>query len=67
MLTRHVMSGGATMACYTLMNKDYPVLEFEYDLKSRVVTRIVRMVDAARALLGLIDERGRTSKRDLNY
>ena len=55
------------MACYTLMNKDYPVLEFEYDLKSRVVTRIVRMVDAARAPLGLIDERGRTSKRDLNY
>lgn len=55
------------MACYTLMNKDYPVLEFEYDLKSRVVTRIVRMVDAARAPLGLIDERGRTSKRDFNY
>ena len=21
------------MACYTLMNKDYQVLEFEYDLK----------------------------------
>jgi hypothetical protein len=55
------------MARFRLMNKDYPVLEFEYDLKSRVVTRIVRMVDAARALLGLIDERGRTSKRDLNY
>jgi hypothetical protein len=49
------------------MNKDYPVLEFEYDLESHVVTRIVRMVDAARAPLGLIDERGRTSKRDLNY
>ena len=32
--------------------QDYPVLEFEYDLKSRVVTRIVRMVDAVRAPLG---------------
>lgn len=55
------------MACYRLMNKDYPVLEFEYDLESHVATRIVEVIDAAHAPLGLFDERGNTSRRDLNY
>ena len=55
------------MACYRLMNKDYPVLEFEYDLESHVATRIVEVIDAAHAPLGLFDECGNTSRRDLNY
>ena len=55
------------MARFRLMNKDYPVLEFEYDLESHIATRIVEVLDAAHAPLGLFDERGQVSKRDLNY
>ena len=55
------------MTRFMLMNKDYPVLEFEHDLESHVATRIVDVVDVAHAPLGLFDERGRVSKRDLNY
>ncbi|MEE0027718.1 MAG: hypothetical protein U0J70_09010, partial [Atopobiaceae bacterium] len=55
------------MAHFRLMNRDYPVLEFEYDLESHVVTRIGTITDAAHAPLGLFDERGRVSKRELNY
>lgn len=55
------------MARFRLMNKDYPVLEFEYDLESHIVTRIVDVIDAAHAPFGLFDERGNTSRRDLNY
>ena len=55
------------MAHFWLMNKDYPVLEFAYDLESHIATRIVKVLDAAHAPLGLFDERGRMSKRDLNY
>jgi len=55
------------VAHFRLMNRDYPVLEFEYDLESHVVTRIGAITDAAHAPLGLFDERGRVSKRELNY
>ena len=55
------------MARFRLMNKSYPALEFDYDLESHVATRIVEVIDAGHAPLGLFDERGRTSKRDLNY
>ena len=55
------------MARFRLMNKNYPVLEFEYDLESHVATRIVEVVDASHAPLGLFDKRGNVSKRDLNY
>ena len=55
------------MARFWLMNKTNPVLEFEYDLESHVATRVVEVIDAARAPLGLFDERGRMSRRDLNY
>ena len=55
------------MARFRLMNKDYPVLEFEYDLELHVATRIVEVLDASHAPLGLFDEHGNVSKRDLNY
>ena len=55
------------MARYRLMNKDYPVLEFDYDLETHLATRINRAIDAAHAPFGLFDERGNVSKRDLNY
>ena len=55
------------MARYRLMNKDYAVLEFDYDLETHVVTRIVEVMDAAHAPLGLFDERGQVSRRELNY
>jgi hypothetical protein len=49
------------------MNKTYPVLEFEYDLEAHVATRIQRVIDAAHAPMGLFDERGQVSRRELNY
>ena len=58
---------GANVAHYRLMNRDHPVLEFDYDLETHLATRISRVVDAVHAPLGLFDERGNVSKRDLNY
>lgn len=55
------------MARFMLMNKDHAVLAFEYDLETHTATRITEVVDAAHAPLGLFDERGGVSKRDLNY
>ena len=55
------------MAHYVLRNRDYPVLEFDYDLEGHSVTRITGVIDAAHAPLGLFDERGNVSRRDLNY
>ena len=55
------------MARFRLMNKDYPVLEFEYDSELHAATRITEVLDVAHAPLGLFDERGQVSKRDLNY
>lgn len=55
------------MATYRLMNKHIAVLEFEYDLQAHAATRICDVCDARFAPLGLFDERGNVSKRDLNY
>ena len=55
------------MASYTLMNKTTPVLDFEYDLEAHLVTRVTTVRNAAAAPLGLFDERGNTTKKDLNY
>lgn len=55
------------MTRFRLMNKDYPVLEFYYDLETHTATRIVEVLDAAHAPVGLFDERGQVSKRELNY
>ena len=55
------------MPHYRLMNKDVCVLEFDYDLEAHIATRITAVENAAYAPLGLFDERGNVSKRDLNY
>lgn len=55
------------MARYTLMNKTTPVLDFEYDLEAHLATRITAVHNVAAAPLGLFDERGQTSKKELNY
>lgn len=55
------------MARFMLMNKDHAVLEFEYDMDAHVATRITEVVNAAFAPLGLFDERGNVSRRELNY
>lgn len=55
------------MATYRLMNKNKAVLTFEYDLDAHTITRVVSRENTAYAPLGLFDERGNVSKRDLNY
>ena len=55
------------MAHYRLMNRTHAVLEFDYDLEAHIVTRITGVIDAAYAPLGLFDERGNVSRRDLDY
>lgn len=56
------------MACnYTLMNKTTPVLDFEYDLEAHLVTRVSAVRNAAAAPVGLFDEHGAVTKKDLNY
>lgn len=55
------------MARFILMNKDHAVLKFEYDMDAHVATRITGVVNAAFAPLGLFDERGNVSRRELNY
>ncbi len=55
------------MARLRLMNKDYPVLEFDYDIELHIATRIVEVTDASHAPLGLFNEHGRVNKRDLNH
>jgi len=55
------------VASYTLMNKTTPVLDFEYDLEAHLATRITAVHNAAAAPLGLFDEHGVTTKKDLNY
>ena len=55
------------MADFTLMNKNTPVLDFEYDLEQHVVTRITHVENPEYAPLGMFDQRGNVSKRELNY
>lgn len=55
------------MARYTLMNKNTPVLVFDYDLEAHVATRIVRIENLDFAPMGMADSHGQVSKRELNY
>ena len=55
------------MAQFRLMNKTYPVLEFSCDLETHTATRILEVIDASHAPIGLFDERGQVSRRELNY
>ncbi len=55
------------MARYTLMNKNTPVLVFDYDLETHTATRIVGIENLAYAPMGMADRHGQVSKRELNY
>ena len=55
------------MARFVLMNKETPVLAFEYDLAEHKVTRITDVMNADYAPMGMVDRHGEFSKRELNY
>ena len=55
------------MARFVLMNKNTPVLAFEYDLSLHVATRITRVDNLEYAPLGMLDRHGNVSKCELNY
>ena len=55
------------MARYTLMNKNTPVLVFDYDLETHTATRIVGVENLDYAPMGMADRHGEISKRELNY
>ena len=54
-------------ACYMLMNKNTPVLDFEYDLDEHKATRITRTYNLDFAPMGMRDRHGDISKAELNY
>ncbi len=53
-------------AHYTLMNKNTPVLSFEYDLGEHQVLRITERHNLEFAPLGMADRHGEISKHELN-
>ena len=55
------------VAHYTLMNKNTPVLSFDYDLGDHKVVAIRDVKTPEAAPFGLVDRRGEISKHDLNY
>jgi hypothetical protein len=55
------------LAEYTLMNKNTPVLDFEYDLADHKVTRVLALHNLAAAPFGIADRHGQVQKRELNY
>ena len=55
------------MARFVLMNKNTPVLAFDYDMARHEAVRITRTESLAHAPLGMVDRRGEVSKRELNY
>lgn len=55
------------MARYALMNKNTPVLVFDYDLETHTATRIVSVENLAYAPMGMTDRHDQISKRELNY
>lgn len=55
------------MASFVLMNKNTPVLAFEYDLEGHRATRITRVDNPEYAPMGMADRHGAISKLDLNY
>lgn len=52
---------------YMLMNKNTPVLSFDYDLGSHEAVRIVNIEHLEAAPLGMADRHGQISKYELNY
>lgn len=55
------------MASYTLMNETTPVLDFAYDLEAHTVTKVGTVHNAAAAPLGLFDEHGQVTRKDIDY
>ena len=55
------------MARYVLMNKNTPVLAFDYDLARHEATKITRVENPEYAPMGMFDRHGEVSKRELNY
>ena len=56
-----------TLAHYVLMNKNTPVLSFDYDLDDHKAVRIREVFAPEAAPFGLVDRRGDISKAELNY
>ena len=55
------------LAHYTLMNKNTPVLSFDYDLSSHEAVRITATHQLGAAPIGMADRHGDIAKHDLNY
>ena len=56
-----------TLAHYVLMNKNTPVLSFDYDLGDHKAVRIREVFAPEAAPFGFVDRRGDISKAELNY
>lgn len=56
-----------TLAHYVLMDKNTPVLSFDYDLDGHKAVRIREVFAPEAAPFGLVDRHGDISKADLNY
>ena len=52
------------MARYLLMNKNTPVLEFDYDLEVHAVMKILEVHDARYAPPSTVDQKGNVTKSD---
>ena len=55
------------MTRFILMNKNTPVLAFEYDMNAHEATRITDVMNPEYAPLGMTDRHGAIAKRELNY
>ena len=55
------------LAHYQLMNKNTPVLAFEYDLDEHKAVRVTRTENLDAAPVGLADRHGEISKHQVNY
>ena len=55
------------VARYVLMNKNTPVLAFEYDLDEHKAVRVTRTENLDAAPVGLTDRHGEISKHQVNY
>ena len=55
-----------TEAHYTLMNKDVPVLSFDYSFENHKATRITRLHETTYAPLGLHDKRNEFTTAAIN-
>ena len=53
------------MARYLLMNKNTPVLEFDYDLEVHAVMKILEVHDARYAPPSTVDQKGNVTKKSL--